>query len=155
MKRINGWIHSSSAYPFHPLPNPLPTHQLAMRYRISLLISIILIVPIGYMIRFSQGIVPAWVNDSFGSLAYEIFWIVLVQFCYPKASAAWTAIAICLATCLIEFLQLWQPPFLQAIRATLPGRLVLGNTFMWSDFPPYFIGSFLGWLWIKRLKRWK
>lgn len=124
-----------------------------MPYRVSLLISIVLIVPIGYIIRFSQGIVPEQINDSFGSLAYEIFWILLVQFFHPKASILWTAIAVCLTTCLIEFLQLWQPPFLQAIRATLPGRLVLGNTFSWSDFPPYFIGSFLGYLWVKLLKR--
>lgn len=125
-----------------------------MPYRVALLISLILIVPIGYIVRFSQGI-PGWVSDSFGSVAYEIFWIVLVQFFYPKASPLWTAIAVCLATCAIEFLQLWQPPFLQAIRATLPGRLVLGNTFLWSDFPPYFVGSFLGWMWITGLKRWK
>jgi hypothetical protein len=124
-----------------------------MPYRVALLISILLIIPIGYIIRFSQGIVPYWINDSFGSIAYEIFWIVFMQFCYPKASPFWSAIGVCLATCAIEFLQLWQPPFLQAIRATLPGRLVLGNTFMWSDFPPYFVGSFLGWVWIQTLHR--
>ena len=120
----------------------------AFKYRIALLISLITIVPIGYMIRF-HGSAPEWLNDLFGSIAYEIFWILLVAFLFPQASPLWTAIGVCLATCALEFLQLWQPPFLQAMRATLPGRLVLGNAFTWSDFPSYFIGSFLGWVWMR------
>ncbi|MEQ8963007.1 MAG: DUF2809 domain-containing protein [Coleofasciculus sp. C2-GNP5-27] len=68
---------------------------------------------------------------------------------FPQASPLWTAIGVCIVTCLLEVLQLWQPPFLQAIRATLLGRVILGNTFTWSDFPAYFIGSFLGWVWMR------
>lgn len=118
------------------------------KYRIALLISMLIIVPLGYIVRF-HGAAPEWLNDLFGSIAYEIFWILLVAFLFPKASPLWAAVGVCLATCVIEFLQLWQPPFLQAIRATLPGRLILGNTFNWSDFPAYFIGSFLGWVWMR------
>jgi hypothetical protein len=29
----------------------------------------------------------------------------------------------------------------------------LGNAFTWADFPSYFVGSFLGWLWVRWLKR--
>jgi hypothetical protein len=124
-----------------------------MPYRISLLLSIVLIVPIGYVARFSQGWISDSLHDALGSLAYEVFWILLVQFFYPKTSPLRTAVGVCLATCAIEVLQLWQPPFLQAVRATLPGRLILGNTFMWSDFPPYGLGSALGWMWITVLRR--
>jgi hypothetical protein len=92
-------------------------------------------------------------NDLFGSIAYEIFWILLIALLFPKASPVWTAIGVCLATCLVEFLQLWHPPFLEAMRATLPGRLVLGNAFTWSDFLSYFIGSFLGWMWMWVLRQ--
>ncbi len=121
-----------------------------MSYRISLLIGILIVIPLGYFVRFAGN---SYWNSTFGSIAYTIFWILLVQLFAPKASAKWTAMGVCLATCAIEFLQLWQPPFLQAIRATLPGRLVLGNTFLWDDFPPYFVGCFLGWLLIKHLRR--
>ncbi|KAM3093826.1 DUF2809 domain-containing protein [Phormidesmis sp. 146-12] len=123
-----------------------------MFYRIALLISTVLLVPIGYLIRFSQSGFP-WLDDALGSVAYEMFWITLALTGFPKFSPKKVAIAVCLVTCAIEFLQLWQPPFLQAIRATLPGRLVLGNTFGWSDFPPYFVGSFLGWVWVMWLRR--
>jgi Protein of unknown function (DUF2809) len=124
----------------------------SMLYRVALLVSTILLVPIGYLIRFSQSGLP-WLDDALGSVAYEMFWIVLVLVGFPKFSPMKVAIAVCLVTCAIEFLQLWQPPFLQAIRATLPGRLVLGTTFGWSDFPPYFVGSFLGWAWVMGLRR--
>ncbi len=125
-----------------------------MSYRIALLISTIAILPIGYVARFSQGFGAEWLHDLSGSLAYEIFWILLVMVCVPKASLTRVAIAVFLTSCAIEFLQLWKPPFLQAIRATLPGRLVLGNTFTWSDFPPYAAGSALGWAWVKALRQW-
>lgn len=118
------------------------------RYRIALLVSIVAIVPLGYVVRF-YGFAPEWLNDAFGSIAYEIFWILFVALLFPQASPLWTAVGVCIATCGIEFLQLWQAPFLQAMRATLPGRLVLGNAFTWSDFPSYFIGSFLGWVWMR------
>jgi glycopeptide antibiotics resistance protein len=121
-----------------------------MSYRISLLIGILMVIPLGYFVRFAGN--SDW-NSTFGAIAYVVFWILFVQFLAPKASPKWTAIGVCLATCAIEFLQLWQPPFLQAIRATLPGRLVLGNTFLWDDFPPYFVGCFLGWILIKQLRR--
>lgn len=122
-----------------------------MKYRIALLISIIFIVPFGYLVRGSQGLGLPWLHDFLGSIAYEIFWILLVTFLYPKASPQWTAIGVCLATCGVEFLQLWQPPFLQAVRSTLLGRLVLGTTFTWLDFISYFVGSFAGWLWLRGL----
>ncbi len=125
-----------------------------MSYRVALFISTIAILPIGYIARFSQGFGAEWLHDLAGSLAYEIFWILLVMVCFPKASLMQVAIAVFFASCAIEFLQLWKPPFLQAIRATLPGRLVLGNTFTWSDFPPYALGSALGWAWVKALRQW-
>lgn len=124
---------------------------MLISYRFALLISIALVVPLGYIVRFYHGGQNEW-SDFGGSVAYEIFWIMLVIVCLPRSSLLWTAIAVCLATCAIEFLQLWKPPLLQMIRATLPGRIILGNTFNWSDFPSYFVGSFLGWAWVRSLR---
>ncbi len=128
-----------------------PQHRF-FRYRLALLISIAAIVPLGLTVKFYRGPGQEWLNNSFGGVPYEIFWILLVVFIWPQISALWASLGVCIATCLLEFLQLWQPPFLQAIRATLIGRLVLGNTFQWSDFPYYFIGSFLGWAWLRAIQ---
>ena len=127
-----------------------PRHPL-FKCRLILLTHLIFLVPLGYIVRFSKGFGPAWLHDAFGGIAYEIFWIVFVLFIAPKTSMIWTASGVCLTTCAIEFLQLWQPPWLQAIRANLLGRLVLGNSFTWTDFPVYFLGCFVGWIWMRSL----
>jgi hypothetical protein len=44
----------------------------------------------------------------------------------------------------VEFSQLCHAPWIEALRATLPGKLILGSTFNWPDFPAYALGVALG-----------
>jgi hypothetical protein len=74
-----------------------------------------------------------------------------VALIWPRLAPGWVALGVLVATCLLEVLQLWQPAWLQAVRATLPGRLVLGSTFSPSDFWYYLIGAGLGWLGLRWL----
>ena len=90
------------------MASPHVQRHRAFKYRVALLISIVVIVPLGYAVRF-HGLAPEWLNDSFGSIAYEIFWILLVALLFPQASPLWTAVGVCLATCALEFLQLATP----------------------------------------------
>jgi hypothetical protein len=122
------------------------------RYRLALLLSAIASVILGYVIRF-HGPGPEWLNDGLGSVAYEVFWIVVVIFCFPQVLPLWGAMGVFVATCALEVLQLWKAPFLEAMRATVPGRLILGNTFNWGDFPAYILGSSLGYQWTVLLSR--
>lgn len=135
------------------MPRFLSKPSWSLKYRLVLLVSIIILVPIGYVIRFAPNQTLPWLNDAIGSLAYEIFWVLLTTFLSPRTSLRAIAVGVCLATCGLEWLQLWHPPFLEAARATLAGRLVLGNTFSWLDFPPYVVGSGLGWLWARSARR--
>ncbi len=125
-----------------------------MRYgRWPLFISLCMIVPMGLLTKFYDGRGHQWLNDTFGGIPYEIFWILLVALLWPRQKSLTIALGVFVATCLLEALQLWQPVWLQAIRATLPGRLVLGNTFAWGDFPYYAIGCGVGWLWLRCLEK--
>lgn len=101
---------------------------------------------LGYFVRF-HGPGPEWLKDGLGSVAYEVFWIVLFLFCFPKVSPLKVAVGVFCVTCGLEVLQLWKTAFLETLRTTLPGRLVLGSTFSWADFPAYAIGSGLGYGW--------
>ena len=134
------------------MTSPFSRSHRFFNYRLALLASIVLIVPLGLATKFYRGPGQEWLNNSFGGIPYEIFFILLVVFIWPQVSAVKAAVAVCLVTCLLECLQLWHPPFLEAIRATLLGRLLLGNTFQWTDFPYYFIGSFLGWAWVRGIQ---
>lgn len=84
---------------------------------------------------------------------YVLLWTVLAGAYFPLTSSARLASAITAITCILEFLQLWHPPWLEAIRSTFAGRVVLGTTFAWSDFPPYFAGGLAGWLLLSLLSR--
>ncbi len=116
------------------------------KYRIIILICLIFTVILGLATKFYEGIFSEWLNNSFSSIFYEAFWIFLVIFIRPQLPPGLVAFLVFLVTSLLEFLQLWKPPFLQAIRATLIGRLLLGNTFVWWDFLYYILGCTLTWI---------
>ncbi|MEC4893485.1 MAG: DUF2809 domain-containing protein [Oscillatoria sp. PMC 1051.18] len=118
--------------------------------RLLTLWSLIIVTPIGLYSKFYNGIGAWWVNDYGGAILYEIFWCLFGFFFIPKRKAIipltfW----VFGVTCALEFLQLWQTPILTAVRATFLGKMLLGTTFVWWDFPHYVIGCFLGWLWLK------
>lgn len=110
-----------------------------------------LVLPLGYWLRFTPYL-PEWLRDASGGAAY----VMLCAFCagagWP-AAAAWRLAGGALAfTCLVEVSQLWHADWLDAVRRTLPGRLVLGSTFAWGDFPPYVAGALVAWA-LLRLRR--
>ncbi len=80
------------------------------------------------------------------SVCYAVFFILLIFFLFPRpAKILPIAMGVLVWTCLVEFSQLWHPPWLESIRATVAGRLLLGNSFSWWDFPAYPLGCFVGW----------
>jgi len=122
------------------------------RYRFNLFIAIIIIIPLGLVSKFYNSPLYQWLNNYSGGIFYEIFWILLVILINPKIPPLIAAIWVFMITALLEFMQLWHPPFLEAIRATLIGRLLIGTTFDWWDFPHYILGCTITWLGLKTLK---
>jgi hypothetical protein len=121
--------------------------------RKAALASLVVIVPVGFYSKVYRGPGAYWVNTSLDGVFYEIFWCLFLALALSRARPQRIAIGVLTATCILEFLQLWHPPFLEAIRATFSGRAIIGTTFDWSDFPYYFIGSALGWFWLIQLRR--
>jgi len=108
------------------------------------LLFIILIIPIGFYTKLYTGPAQDWIGNSVGGLLYEIFWCLVLFFLFPKASPILLASIVFISTCILEFLQLWHPSFLEYLRSNFIGRTILGNVFNWMDFPYYLAGSFLG-----------
>jgi hypothetical protein len=118
------------------------------------ILSLLVVTAMGFFFKYYTGWGKQWFNNSFSTIFYEILWC-LVAFWFFRSDKAVRLIPIWvfLITCVLEFLQLWHPPLLEQIRATLIGRLLLGTTFVWSDFIYYAVGSVCGWLWLKSCKR--
>lgn len=123
------------------------------KQRLVTLLLLIIIIPAGFYTKFYSGPAQPWVSDSFGGLLYEIFWCLVFYFLFPKSKPSVIAITVFIATCILEFLQLWHPAFLEILRRNFIGRTILGNSFNWYDFPYYFIGSVLGWLTLRLIHK--
>jgi hypothetical protein len=87
---------------------------------------------------------PDWWRGHGGGIPYVLFWATLWFVVFPfRRAIVPVCVGVTLVTCGLEFLQLWQPPWLIQFRATRLGAALLGNGFTWSDFPPYLLGGLL------------
>jgi|SRR5579883_895343 hypothetical protein len=122
------------------------------RCRVSLTLWLFLVALFGYWVRFDAPI-AATLRDGLGGAAYVIFFVVAIAIVTPASSAARIALIVLGTTCALEFLQLWHPVWFEKTRRTFPGRALLGTTFDWTDFPPYFAGALIGWMLVRLNQR--
>ena len=125
----------------------------SLRDAFPVALSILIVVPVGFSSKFYRGPASEWVNNSLGGTFYVIFWCLVVFFFAPYWQPHRIAAGVLAATCTLEFLQLWHPPFLEMMRSHFLGRTILGSSFDWMDFPYYFLGAAVGWYWTHRLGR--
>lgn len=91
---------------------------------------------------------PAWTGDMLYALM--MFFIVRVLFIRKKILFVFgLSLCICFA---IECSQLYQAHWINVLRNTLPGRLVLGQGFLWTDLIAYTAEALLGGLIEKGIK---
>jgi hypothetical protein len=80
---------------------------------------------------------PALLPAVFGNQPGDALWALMVflgwSFCMPRAPTARIAVLAFATACLVEFSQFYQAPWINAIRGTRLGHLVLGSTFTWAD----------------------
>lgn len=86
---------------------------------------------------------PALSNYG-GDALWALMVFVGFGFLIACASTAMNALLALAFSWSVEFSQLYHAPWIDAIRATLPGKLVLGNTFNWPDLLAYAVGIGFG-----------
>ena len=117
--------------------------------RLAILISLLIVTPLGFASKFYSGPGAWWFNNYSGGIMYEIFWCLFFAWLCRHTSTFQIAFWVFLITCALESLQLWHPPFLECIRASFLGRALIGTTFSWLDFPHYLVGCLLGLYWMR------
>lgn len=130
----------------------MPTEEIVTRYRVSLIVWLFVVALLGYWFRFDAPMSAEW-RDGIGGAAYVIFFMVALAIIWQASSATRITLIVLTLTCVLEFLQLWHPLWLERIRRTLLGRALLGTTFGWTDFPPYFAGAVIGWALVRLHQR--
>jgi hypothetical protein len=64
----------------------------------------------------------------------------IIRFLFITRSVKWGIIAALIFCYSIEFSQLYQAPWINNIRHTVIGGLILGETFVWGDMLCYTVG---------------
>ena len=110
-----------------------------IRLRILYFILNIATIITGLLSRHIAGI-PLFIGDIlWGLMVYFI-----VRFLFIKRAIKWIIIASLSFCYTVEFSQLYQAPWINNIRHTVIGGLILGETFLWGDMLSYTVGVAIG-----------
>ena len=113
--------------------------QTRLKTRITYFILIIFIIILGLLSRHIAGI-PLFIGDVlWATMVYFI-----VRFLFITQTINWVLIASLLFCYTIEFSQLYQAPWINNIRHTVIGGLILGEVFLWGDMLSYTVGVAIG-----------
>ena len=105
---------------------------------------VVLVVALGLASRRFADAFP----DGVRLYAGDVLWAAMVYFAaavvWRRAPVARIGVGALLFSVLVEASQLYHAPWIDAVRATRLGGLVLGFGFLWSDVVCYAIGVGLG-----------
>ncbi|MDF7813053.1 DUF2809 domain-containing protein [Hymenobacter sp. YC55] len=125
--------------------NPQPRHQAErMRSKKVYAVLIVLTILLGLASRKYGFALPTLVAAYAGDTLWALLVFWLLGFCCPDWTSRRVAGWALLFAFLIETSQLYHAPWLDALRNTTPGSLVLGHGFLWSDLLCYSVGVACG-----------
>ncbi|AXG74764.1 DUF2809 domain-containing protein [Flavobacterium arcticum] len=108
--------------------------------RLIYILAIVLTIVSGLFVRSKKMWFPDVVNLYAGDVLYAFMMYYVVCFIFIKKNITFRAITGLLICYTIELSQLYQAEWLNIIRQTLLGKLILGSGFLYSDLLAYFIG---------------
>lgn len=134
----------------HPRPAMTHIHQTSTpsralrRSRLTTLGLALLVVALGLASRSPAVPRPSIVAAYAGDTLWALLVFLLVRLAAPRWQLVYVAGAALAFSFAIEASQLYHAPWLDTVRRTLPGRLVLGAGFLWSDLVCYTAGVLIG-----------
>lgn len=114
------------------------------RNRIHYALLSLLTVVLGLASRSYGAALPGWVAAYAGDALWALLVFWLIGWSWPRRPGSWVAGLALLVAFGVEFSQLFHPPWLDALRHTTLGALVLGRGFLWSDLLCYTAGVAAG-----------
>lgn len=110
------------------------------RSRIVYSIALVAIVAAGLASRRFGHLLPSFVATYAGDTLWASMVFVGLALLFPRAGTRTLALAALAIAVADEISQLYHAPWIDAIRATRLGALVLGYGFLWSDLTCYTLG---------------
>lgn len=106
------------------------------------LIGLTLIIGLGS--RKMPHLFPEFLATYLGDTLWALLIFWGIGFVWPRIASKWVLIAALLFAYGIEVSQLYQADWINALRTTTIGALVLGHSFLWSDIACYSVGIGFG-----------
>jgi hypothetical protein len=110
------------------------------RNRLLYGIALVVVIAAGLASRRFGHVLPVFVATYAGDTLWAAMVFVGLGFFFPRWPTRKIALAALAFAYTDEISQLYHAPWIDAIRRTTPGALVLGFGFLWSDIACYTVG---------------
>lgn len=118
--------------------------MLVTRKGLIYLSLVIAAIVLGLSSRHYALYLPRWVNIYLGDCIWALMIFFMVGLIFRSRGTKWVAVVALLFCYAIEVSQLYHSPWIDNLRDTRIGGLVLGRGFLWSDLISYSIGIAIG-----------
>ncbi len=125
------------------MSSPATRAPAARRGRARSFVAVLVAIAIGLASRSGHPWCPAWFVVHAGDVLWASCLYFFLALLRPNARPRSLLLATLLLSFLVELSQLLSWEWLNAIRSTTPGRLVLGQGWQLEDLPRYLVGGLL------------
>jgi glycopeptide antibiotics resistance protein len=117
-----------------------------LKRRIVHSILFLAIIPVGLATRKLPQLFHPLIAEYGGDALWAAMFVFLFRAVWPKPRLWRIALGTYLFAVSIEISQLYQASWIDQIRGTFFGRMLLGHGFLWSDLLCYLLGVIFGYL---------
>lgn len=114
--------------------------------RIFKLTLMVLVIITALYTKEYRGEYQGMINNHIGGILYVLFGSLFFSVVFPLLKPYWPVVLAFGITCLLEFIQYFRFPFMVELTKTKAMAYLFGNSFNWTDFGYYAMGSILGFL---------
>lgn len=118
--------------------------MLVKRNGFTYLAMVIIVMILGLGTRHFSAHLPNWINRYLGDSLWALMVFFLFGFILRTRETRWITVLAFLFSFGIEVSQLYHSQWIDTLRQTRLGGLVLGYGFLWSDLVSYSVGIGMG-----------
>lgn len=130
----------------HQFPSRLTGVLVRNQGRMLKIILLVLVFITALYTKAYKGEYQVLINNHIGGVLYVLFGSLLFSVLFPAIKSYKPVLLAFGITCLLEFIQWMQIPFMVELTRITTFAYLFGNSFNWGDFVYYFIGAGVGWL---------
>lgn len=114
------------------------------RNRMVYIVLLVIVILLGLGSRRFSNYLPMFIAKYSGDTLWALMVFIGMGFIFSTSTTKHVGVVSLIFCFIIEFSQLYHAGWIDGIRATPLGGLILGYGFLWSDLVCYFVGIMIG-----------